>query len=626
MAKTDLLALSLEDLSNVSVSTASKFEQNIEDAPAVMSVITAEDIRSYGATNLLDILQHFPGFVPVADVTYGQRGSAIRGDSNVSAERVLILVDGRPYRSLASSATTSRMLYENFPLAAIAKLEFIRGPGSAIYGTNAVDGVLNIITRKNEDRTAEAVLNAGTQDSNGQSLFLADKGRDWNASLAAQVFRTDGFSVGDDFITNPPVQPAQPFPYDKPHRRQSLKLDAEYFGLSVNALLMDMKSNYVDPLQLIASDPIKAKDRYYNIGYDVNINDDWRLQTHLSNLVIQDTQFDVTDENWLFELDSIASLSEQAKLVSGINASRQTANTPSGQITRFKENRHSLFAQLQYQFNTVWSGHLGAQWNKVESKDSSLSPRLGLIWKASEQAGIKLLYDEAFRSPTASETDFEVPPFFFGNQDLKPETVQTLNLQWFDYRKAGHYSVTVFHSDYRDRIALQNISFIPVFVPGQFVQASDLTTYGAEFESQWKLGAALTLDAALTVQHNEDDAGNKDVTLAPRWTGNLGVRYRFANQLEASLFNQHVSAFFDNPNNVGARSPKPESYNLLSAQLRLPVSQWVPGMKPERIALSVYASNLLDEEIWQPELIGNAFNSIQATPGRGAWLNLEVKL
>lgn len=199
----DLFELPLEELVNIRVITASSYEQTIQDAPAVMMVITRQEMLEYGANNLLEVLQRFPGFLPVADLTFGQRGAALRGDTNISGERVLTLINGRPYKSLVTSVYTTRSLYETFPLESIERIELIRGPGSVIYGTNAMTGVINIITRQDRGDTLEVSAKTGSFDSTEQGLRSAFQRGEVSGSLALKNKRSGGWQAqASNGVTN----------------------------------------------------------------------------------------------------------------------------------------------------------------------------------------------------------------------------------------------------------------------------------------------------------------------------------------------------------------------------------------------------------------------------------------
>ena len=190
----DLLSLSIEDLLEVEiVSTASKFPQEVKEAPASITVITASEMRRYGHRTLADTLASVRGFYTTYDRNYsyvGMRGFARPGDYNT---RVLLLIDGQrlndPIYDMAPIGT-------DFPIdiSLIERVEVIRGPGSSLYGTNAVMAVINVVTRTGaEHQGLRADTSGGSLGTRGVTLSfgkLFGGGREM--LLAGSLHRANG--------------------------------------------------------------------------------------------------------------------------------------------------------------------------------------------------------------------------------------------------------------------------------------------------------------------------------------------------------------------------------------------------------------------------------------------------
>ena len=129
---------------NVEVTSIFKKPQRLFTAPAAVFVLTREEIRRSAATNIPDLLRLVPG-MHVANVTSSLRAIASRGFNDRLTDKLLVLIDGRPvYRATFSGVSWE---VENYPLEDIERIEVIRGPGSTVWGANAVNGVINILTR-----------------------------------------------------------------------------------------------------------------------------------------------------------------------------------------------------------------------------------------------------------------------------------------------------------------------------------------------------------------------------------------------------------------------------------------------------------------------------------------------
>ena len=153
-----LTQLSLEELGNIKVTSVSKEPEQVRKTPAAIFVITQEDIRRSGATSIPEVLRLAPG-VDVARVDSDHWSVGIRGFGGVLASKILVLIDGRSvYTPLYAGVYWQE---QNVMLEDIDRIEIIRGPGGTIWGANAVDGVINIITKSAKD-TQGTLVTAGT--------------------------------------------------------------------------------------------------------------------------------------------------------------------------------------------------------------------------------------------------------------------------------------------------------------------------------------------------------------------------------------------------------------------------------------------------------------------------------
>src|SRR3984957_19265515 len=153
----DLSQASLEDLMNIQVTSVSKKEQKLSKTGAAVFVITQDDIRRSGATNIPDLLRLAPG-VDVAQVDANRWAISIRGFSDQHANKVLVLIDGRSVYNPSFSGVFWDTI--DVPLEDIERIEVIRGPGGTVWGANAVNGVINIITMK-ASSTQGGLITAG---------------------------------------------------------------------------------------------------------------------------------------------------------------------------------------------------------------------------------------------------------------------------------------------------------------------------------------------------------------------------------------------------------------------------------------------------------------------------------
>ncbi len=276
---------SLEELSKVQVHSASKHLQPSREAPSAVTVITADDIQKFGFRTLGEALRSVRGFYTTNDRTYaylGVRGFQRPGDYN---SRILLLVDGH---RINDKIYDQAAIGTEFPLDIdlVERIEVIRGPSSSLYGSNAVFGVINVITRKPEQvaspeisfeagsfgtykgrisyglqsRGVGALLSGSFYDSSGQNLFFPilddpssnnglarnadyDRYHDWFLSLAWRNFRLRGVdSSRDKAIPTAPY--GSTFSDPRTHsvdQHQYLDLSSEY---KVGQATLDIRTYY----------------------------------------------------------------------------------------------------------------------------------------------------------------------------------------------------------------------------------------------------------------------------------------------------------------------------------------------------------------------------------------------
>ncbi len=153
----DILSLSLEELMNFEVTSAFKKPQSLRDVPAAVYVVTNREIKRSGATSIPDLLRMVPG-VNVAKIDNENWAVSIRGFNGLFSDKLLVLMDGRPLYSPLFSGVFWDV--QDTLLADIDRIEIIRGPGASSWGSNAVNGVINIIT-KDSSKTQGGFLELG---------------------------------------------------------------------------------------------------------------------------------------------------------------------------------------------------------------------------------------------------------------------------------------------------------------------------------------------------------------------------------------------------------------------------------------------------------------------------------
>jgi len=154
----DLTQVSIDDLMNLEVTSGSKKEQKMSQVAAAIFVITREDIHHSGATNIPDLLRMAPG-MDVTQINANTWAISVRRFKSQFSDKLLVLIDGRAvYTPLFGEVSWDT---QDVPLEDIERIEVIRGPGETIWGANAVNGVINIITKKAGDSLGTMLVGGG---------------------------------------------------------------------------------------------------------------------------------------------------------------------------------------------------------------------------------------------------------------------------------------------------------------------------------------------------------------------------------------------------------------------------------------------------------------------------------
>jgi iron complex outermembrane receptor protein len=189
-AAPSLIDMSIEDLMNIEVTLASKKPERYFDTPAAIYVITSEDIKRSGVTSIADALRLAPG-VEVARIDSTRWAVSIRGLSDVLNRRLLVLIDGRSvYNPVFAGVFWS---VQDYPLEDIDRIEIIRGPGGSLWGANAVNGIVNIITKSAKDTQGGFVsIGGGTEDRDFAGIRYGDTiGKDFSYRIYSKYFNRD---------------------------------------------------------------------------------------------------------------------------------------------------------------------------------------------------------------------------------------------------------------------------------------------------------------------------------------------------------------------------------------------------------------------------------------------------
>ncbi len=602
----DLFEMSLEELMEVKVTTASKREEYISDAPGIVTIVTKEQIRMFGAENLLDVLNRMPSVYTTGSYMFGHNIASVRGDlATHHNNHTLVLINGRPVRESIQGGL-NYPVFTAYPIDMIERIEFVRGPGSVFYGTNAFTGVINIITKRGEEPEFSLTTKGGSfgyhsnsisggKDSDDFNFYgvlhqAAEDGAHWNATDEAGVrgslsSRQSSGSVATRIQSGPMT-------FDLFYTRQAMN----HFGRA--------------PLWSLAGNEMDTKRLFANLGYNLPLSKQWRLEPHVTfnyNRFEQENgAFYHQSRDILGEITLFGQPTNKLDIVTGyVIEHLATPQSGRSSIGGYSLVALSAYGEAGYQLfdNTKLFG--GSQWNEPEDGRSDLISRFGAIIDIDSNWGIKLLRGEAFRAPWPGETLIS-NPFLTGNPNLKPEKITTHDIQLFYHGRKTQLAATYFVSTMEDMI-IRDTSTSPI----SYMNGGEMDFSGVEFEGKHSLNSKVYALGSVTYQESEADAGINPSPV-PNIMGKLGLGYQ-NKKLMTGIFWTYSST---PPSISGAAkaNPDPGDVHWISANIDLDITDWF-DFKRGTASLTFRAENLLDEDVYHPEFNRRNINSLPVDSG-----------
>lgn len=454
----ELLSLSLEELSSLKLTTSTLTEETLRSVPSAMTVYTRDEIRRLGLTELEQLAAFVPGFQTARvdasgiAVSITNRGKPI-GDF---ARSILVLLDGQRINNDMGGAP---LFYDsNLSLDNAERVEFIRGPGSALYGTNAMFGVINVITRSERETTVG--VGSGVQKYGSAQWRL--EGKAGRLELFARGVSSKGRST--TLFDTPSGQ--ENGTYDPRNFQDlSLRASAGEFTLSARNFRRTAEQFYI--YGTVSNDKNQRKtntsnlnlDWLHRLGSSISLKANvWhnRRSSDLFTEVAGMPVFGRTEESevgsqWLLQQDK----GDQRWLLGLEWRQPRTVRNRINDVTTGPENARrilGLFGQYQTAIFRNLDLTAGLRYDRYSDFGMHLSPRLGLVWQVLPRDTLKLLYSEAFRAPGRTETASSYSTATRGNPDLKPETAKTVELAWLHLFNQGLVETTLFHTKAKDAI------------------------------------------------------------------------------------------------------------------------------------------------------------------------------
>jgi outer membrane receptor protein involved in Fe transport len=599
----------LEDLLNVKVYGASKFSQRALEAPASVTVVTAADIKTYGYRSMADILRSIRGLYTTYDRNYyylGVRGFGRPGDFG---SRVLLLLDGA---RINDNVYDSIALGLDFPLDVdlIDRVEFVPGPGSSLYGSNAFFGVVNVVTRRGRD--VQNVELAGAAASYGTDKERLSLGRRFDNGLEVLLSATRYDSTGQNFY----------YPqYDSPatHFGHARGLDGErqggwfarfgYGGWSLEAVFGDRRKEVPtgEYDTLFGAPGTFSRDRrtYVNLEYQAPLPYHSEFSARMSyGQEFADSQYRYPDsinldsargQWWGGEMKLFSAGLEGHKLILGsefqINVRQDQGNfdRPDETINlddRRSGDRYGFYLQDEIGLLDSLKFNGGLRYDHYSTFGGTVNPRLALIYQPLPDTAVKFSYGSAFRAPSAYELYYHAPPPDGSkpNLDLGPERIQTYALAIESHAAGWLLTGSLFRYDLSGVIEQVRDPADDLLV---FRNLGRARTDGATAEAERIWNNGIRLRTSYSFQYAEDMNTGHWLTNSPKHLFNVN--------LSAPLYGEYLRLGWDSQYASTRKTLAGQTSGYFLGNLTLTAQKLVPGLE---ISASVY--NLFDVRYADP--------------------------
>jgi outer membrane receptor for ferrienterochelin and colicin len=539
------------------VSIASRYEQPISQAPANVYVITDEDIRHSGATDIPTILRRIPG-LEVMQASGADFNVSVRGNNQLLANKILVMVDGRSIYLDAQGSVFWKLLPVTLP--EIKRIEVLKGPASAAYGFNAFDGIINIITKSPEEMKGTTVQFGGGElgtlssaaihaDTIGKFGYRLSLGRDQNQQWRnrdALAFRSNKFNVLTEYalsgnskvsisggfadanrfdgniteISSSSSQPAQKYAHVV-YERPNFLLRAFWTGFSdpIDVAVTPLIASFLRVTDRSGSSPAS------NFANTYNIDAQHSIQLGPSN-----------------------------RLLYGINYRHNTFS--SNYVSGFgREDRLGIFVQDEWNITQTLRAVGGLRYDLHTEINSTLSPRFALVYQAVPDHTFRAGISIAYRPPTLFETHVASqaivtlplpspsppPTLIQGSAGLSPEQIISYEAGyqgWF-FKHRLRLRADLFFNHISDLVTNRDTAAFTTSFDNDRGQAD---IYGGEAGIEFLATSWLTGFANYSYQEVGQSFLGTMARGAPRFKYNAGLRGDWDNGWSGEAALHHVGA------------------------------------------------------------------------------------
>ncbi len=493
MLPDDLSTLSLESLMNIEVTSVSKRAENLTSAAAAVFVLSGEEIRRSGVRSLPEALRLVPG-VTVAQIDAHTWAVTARGFNSSLSDKLEVLLDGRSlYTPFFSGVYWDE---KNTFMQDIERIEVIRGPGATLWGANAVNGVINIITKSASDTQGTVV--EGGAGSGGVSRFAGAR---------------HGGKLGESGHYRAYVQT---FEYDENQRRSGI--DAQDGGdLSQLGFRSDWTRGERDAFTVqgdlyegTAEEQVDTQMEGYNLigrwTRQLSETSEWSVQFFYDHYLRDDPTSNYQEERDTYDVDFSHRFRWLPKheIVWGGGYRRSSDDIESflfDPASRTLET-YNLFIQDQIDLSDKLKLTIGSKFEQNDFTGFEIQPSLRFAYLVDDQHTFWGAISRAVRTPNRVDHDLFVPPVVVGSSDFESETVIAYELGYPTFLRDNLTLDTAIYYNVYDNLRGVNNSLATPEVSNE----GDGEGYGLETSAVWRLSDELTVRGSYNYQYVDFNA------------------------------------------------------------------------------------------------------------------------
>lgn len=580
------------------VSIASKKPQRLRDSPVPVVVIQEVEIKLSGATNVPDLLRRVAG-IDVMAVSASDQNVSIRGLNQQTSSRVLVLIDGRPvYLDFYGFVT-----WDALPLSMneIKQIEIVKGPGSSIYGGNAFNGVINIISKSPEeiggiavamsvgehDRIAGSIMYGKKTGGTGYKFsFSRDEYDEWEQHGSYEYSDSAYFMIERDLVKSSSLTLSGSI--DQSEGETMTVLDNFLRQTTQSHLMVDYRGWNDLNLKLFWNE------------VDTEIEGE-RVMPFLEGLgVFKQYKFFIDTDSYETELTKLFKAGKNNSLLIGGNYKVHDIDSDMFDDSH-RQEIYGLFAEDEVRLGSGLSATLGGRYDYHPLVKGNFSPRLGLVYSVAEEHMLRLSYTRAYGLPTFTKSYLYIemypPPAFTltpvtGNKELDVERIKSTNFGYTGF--VSHrleLNIDLFYNEIEDIVRFPDIS-----TDDRYRNVDSYIAKGAEL--CLKAEVSKTLDFSINYAFLHIDYSNRDGGFyeSPESKFNVGLDYAskrlfgsiYAHYVSKTRWQEYEASLSANPAYDGYDYDKVlDAYNIVNMNIGITAAK---GME-----LSLYSYNIFNK-------------------------------